>query len=172
MALGMRLSALMRIGKYIRMAIPIWHLPWENFAWKQTGNNLPIWQAGACKAFPPTGNNIRWPTTNTNNQDDIFWQVAIWCLQGFHPSRQQYQMANNPDGIFWWLARPAPPQGNQIRRATTPVAFDGDLQDKRLITIRSDYCPDFWQTQAKKPKWHYNYIILPDYCTEFLEPRA
>ena len=26
----MRISASRRIGKYIRMAIPIWHLPWQN----------------------------------------------------------------------------------------------------------------------------------------------
>ena len=102
MALGMRLSALMRIGKYIRMAIPIWHLPWENFAWKQTGNNLPIWQAGACKAFPPTGNNIRWPTTTTNNPDDIFWQCGAY--------------------------KASTPLGNNIRWPTTLMAFSGGLQ--------------------------------------------
>ena len=150
MALGMRISASRRIGKYIRMAIPIWHLPWENFAWKQTGNkpsNLASW---CLQGFPPY--RQQYQMANNNYQQPWWHFLAMWCLQGFHPSRQQYQMANNPDGIFWWLARPAPPQGNKIRRATTPVAFDGDLQDKRLITIRSDYCPDFWQTQAKKPK--------------------
>ena len=171
MALGMRISASMRIGKYIRMAIPIWHLPWQNL---HENKQATTFQSGkpVLARLSPLQHRQQYQMANNNYQQPWWHFLAMWCLQGFHPSRQQYQMANNPDGIFWWLARPAPPQGNKIRRATTPVAFDGDLQDKRLITIRSDCCPDFWQTQAKKPKWHYNYIILPDYCAEFLEPRA
>ena len=104
MALGMRLSALMRIGKYIRMAIPIWHLPWENFAWKQTGNNPSNLASRCLQGFPPysTGNNIRWPTTTTNNPDDIFWQCGAY--------------------------KASTPLGNNIRWPTTLMAFTGGLQ--------------------------------------------
>ena len=70
-----------------------------------TNRQQPSNLAGWClQGFPPysTGNNIRWPTTTTNNPDDIFWQCGAY--------------------------KASTPLGNNIRWPTTLMAFSGGLQ--------------------------------------------